>query len=731
MFKPTFAWDATRRSHQLILRLLPAICALLLLIGLGGYLLVKNALSQDLDVQQRSRMFIARTLDQVRNEVGRNIINYSKWGEAYKHLHMTVDKVWADDQRNVGDIPYDLYGYNGVLVVSPQDRTVYAVIDGKASDIQASDWLEGDLNGLIAAARASTNDNDGVVRALRVAGIPALVAASSISPGWDPLIEVTPGPASVMIFVSVLDAAKLNHLSETYGLPGMTVSREPMADHESMPLLESNILLNWRAPQPGMGLLQQTLPLFIAGVLALAGVLIVLLRYALASARQIDAQIDALRSSQAQAHHLSLHDSLTGLPNRYQLHQFLASQLDQQTPQPLALLSLDLDRFKPINDALGHAAGDQVLQEVGRRLHDAVAADGMVARLGGDEFIVVVPGGLDQAAISDFCTHLVGRLCHAIHLDGHTVAVGTSIGIALAPQHGHSASELLRMGDIALYKAKADGRNTWCLYDETMSAQLLARQQLEQELRQALREGQLRVHYQPRYATVDGSLRSFEALVRWQHPRQGLLAPDVFIELAEDTGLILPLGRWVLEHACREAMNWPDHIGLSVNLSPCQFSDSEDIVASVSEALANSALPASRLELEITERVFLENTQGALSTLHGLKALGVRLSLDDFGTGFSSLAYLRSYPLDGIKIDRSFITHLIDHGTDQAIVQAVIDLGRALGIRVTAEGVETLEQLECLQRHPCDEVQGFHFSKALPAEQLAPLFAAAVSITPS
>ncbi|MDE1198849.1 MAG: EAL domain-containing protein [Pseudomonas sp.] len=726
MSKPTLAgWAATRRSRQLILRLFPAICALLLLIGLGGYLLVKNALSQDLDVQQRSRTFISRTLDQVRNEVGRNIINYAKWGEAYKHLHLTVDKAWADDQRNVGSIPYELYGYNGVLVINARDRTVYAVIDGKPSMMQASDWLEGDLNALIDEARQSTQENDGVVRALQVAGKPALVAAATISPGWDPMIQQIPGPASVMMFVSVLDADKLAHLSETYGLPTIEVAREPQAGYDSMPLLGSNILLSWTPPTPGMDLLRQTLPLFIAGVLALAAVLTMLVRYAMSSARQIDAQFEALHVSQKELTLLSLHDSLTGLPNRFQLQQFLSDRLEREITPPLALLSLDLDRFKPINDVLGHAFGDRVLQEVAQRLQQHVQANGMVARLGGDEFIVVREGGIDHDDIEALCARLVADLCRPFEIDTQTVFIGTSIGIALAPVHARTPAELLRMGDIALYRAKAAGRNTWCFYADGMNAQLLARRELEQELRHALLDDQLRVHYQPRYATVDGALRSFEALVRWQHPQRGLLPPDTFIPLAEETGLIQPLGRWVLEHACREAMTWPEEIGLSVNLSPGQLAENEDVVAVVANALRSTGLPASRLELEITERVLLDHAHSALSTLTALRALGVRLSLDDFGTGFSSLAYLRKYPLDGIKIDRSFISHMTERGNDQAIVQAMIDLGRSLGITVTAEGVETLEQLECLQRHPCDEVQGFHFSKAVPADQIGRLMAQA------
>ncbi|WP_447651119.1 bifunctional diguanylate cyclase/phosphodiesterase [Pseudomonas abietaniphila] len=726
MSKPTLAgWAATRRSRQLILRLFPAICALLLLIGLGGYLLVKNALSQDLDVQQRSRTFISRTLDQVRNEVGRNIINYAKWGEAYKHLHLTVDKAWADDQRNVGSIPYELYGYNGVLVINARDRTVYAVIDGKPSMMQASDWLEGDLNALIDEARQSTQENDGVVRALQVAGKPALVAAATISPGWDPMIQQIPGPASVMMFVSVLDADKLAHLSETYGLPTIEVGQEPQAGYDSMPLLGSNILLSWTPPTPGMDLLRQTLPLFIAGVLALAAVLTMLVRYAMTSARQIDAQFEALHVSQKELTLLSLHDSLTGLPNRFQIQQFLSDRLEREITPPLALLSLDLDRFKPINDVLGHAFGDRVLQEVAQRLQQHVQANGMVARLGGDEFIVVREGGIDHDGIEALCARLVADLCRPFEIDTQTVFIGTSIGIALAPVHARTPADLLRMGDIALYRAKAAGRNTWCFYADGMNAQLLARRELEQELRHALLDEQLRVHYQPRYATVDGALRSFEALVRWQHPQRGLLPPDTFIPLAEETGLIQPLGRWVLEHACREAMTWPEEIGLSVNLSPGQLAENEDVVAVVANALRSTGLPASRLELEITERVLLDHAHSALSTLTALRALGVRLSLDDFGTGFSSLAYLRKYPLDGIKIDRSFISHMTERGNDQAIVQAMIDLGRSLGITVTAEGVETLEQLECLQRHPCDEVQGFHFSKAVPADQIGRLIAQA------
>lgn len=459
---------AARRSQQLVWRLVPAIGALLLLLGLGGYLLVKNALSQDADVQQRSRVFISRTLEQVRNEVGRNIINYSKWGEAYKNLHMTVNKVWADEQRNVGDIPFELYGYNGVLVIGPQDHTRYAVIDGKPSDIQAANWLQGDLPALLAAARAPDKEDTSIVSAMQVDGTPALVAAATITPGWDPSITTIPGPASVMIFATLLDDEELAHLSETYGLPSMTLATGKLPGYESMPLLGSSTHVNWIPPHPGMDLLRQTLPLFLAGVIALMGVLAVLLRHAILSTRQIDEQFAALHASQAEARHLSLHDFLTGLPNRYQVTQYLDDLLEQAPAVPLALLYLDLDRFKPVNDLLGHAAGDLVLQEVARRLAEHAPPEAMTARLGGDEFVIVIASPASAEAISELCARLRDALCQPIEVHGQRVQIGTSIGVALAPLHAQTVSELLRLGDMALYQAKSAGRNTWCVYSERL-----------------------------------------------------------------------------------------------------------------------------------------------------------------------------------------------------------------------------------------------------------------------
>ncbi|MFC6478089.1 putative bifunctional diguanylate cyclase/phosphodiesterase [Pseudomonas asuensis] len=424
----------------------------------------------------------------------------------------------------------------------------------------------------------------------------------------------------------------------------------------------------------------------------------------------------------AQIKHLSLHDSLTDLPNRNRLNDFLNKHVGSSTRlAPVALLSIDLDRFKPVNDALGHAAGDRVLREVAKRLRNCIREADLVARIGGDEFIVVMTRVQGHEEISALSSRIIDQLHQPIRIEEQTVFIGGSIGVALAPSDTDKAEELLRLADIALYQSKAAGRNTWRFYSHEMNELIISRRRLESDLRQALERDELSLHFQPRYSLTGDRLTGFEALLRWHHPEHGLLMPDRFIALAEDTGLIVPIGNWVLMSACKIAASWPQPVGISVNLSPRQFGR-HDLINQVQHALTESGLDSSRLELEITERVMLDDADGALETLNSLKALGLRLHMDDFGTGFSSLGYLRSYPFDGIKIDRSFVAGIGKNPDDRAIVQAIITLGQSLGMIVTAEGVETAEQLERLRGDACDEVQGFHFSKALPAHELSLLF---------
>ncbi|MFK0096357.1 EAL domain-containing protein [Pseudomonas sp. NPDC090592] len=436
------------------------------------------------------------------------------------------------------------------------------------------------------------------------------------------------------------------------------------------------------------------------------------------TASDITDEVDA----HARIQHLSLHDPLTGLANRNKLARHLEQALLRGSDSPpLTLLLLDLDNFKPINDSLGHAAGDAVLQEVATRLRDTTRDGDLVARLGGDEFILVLSGMDNRGEVDRFCARLIGLLQQPITFDSQPLHVGASIGVAQTRTQGFDAGELIRCADIALYQAKADGKNTWRYFAAEMNQQIQYRRQLENNLRRALRNQEFELHYQPRYRVSDRRIVAVEALLRWQHPQEGLLGPDTFIPLAEQSDIIVALGRWVLREACRTAHDWPADVLVSVNLSPAQFLRS-DVVADVREILLDTAFPAQRLELEITENVMLNDIEGALGTMLSLKELGVRLNMDDFGTGYSSLGYLRTYPFDSIKIDKRFISGLNSNGgSDRAVVQAIINLGEAMGLTVTAEGVESEQQLKALENDRCHEVQGYYMSRPLDSAGLEAL----------
>ncbi|TWI53685.1 PAS domain S-box-containing protein/diguanylate cyclase (GGDEF)-like protein [Pseudomonas duriflava] len=405
-------------------------------------------------------------------------------------------------------------------------------------------------------------------------------------------------------------------------------------------------------------------------------------------------------------------DALTGLSNRRAMYAFLQNKLkaDLSSANPLQLLYLDLDRFKPVNDTLGHAAGDQVLMEVAYRLKKCLRDDDLVSRIGGDEFVIIANGLTTRVATEGLCRRLLEQIATPILIGEHEAAIGCSIGIVTAPQDSRRADELLRFADIALYEAKAAGRNTWQFYTEQMSTRLLIRRQIETDLKKALRRNEMRLEFQPRYDVKSGTIAGAEALVRWQHPVRGYLSPDHFISIAEETGLIVPLSDWVLRQACIEAGKWEKALFVSVNLSPVEFKRS-DLVARIRKHLEETGLAPGRLELEITEGVMLDNANDALATMRQLKALGVRISMDDFGTGYSSLSYVHTYPFDGIKIDRSFISSLDDSSSGEAIIEAIVGLGRALSLTVTAEGVETERQLDLLARLKCNQAQGFYLGR--------------------
>jgi diguanylate cyclase (GGDEF)-like protein len=383
----------------------------------------------------------------------------------------------------------------------------------------------------------------------------------------------------------------------------------------------------------------------------------------------------------------------------------------------IAIHCLDLDRFKAVNDTLGHPIGDALLRAVTERLINCVRDNDTVARLGGDEFAIIQTGIKNERDAGVLAERIVKALSTPFMLDAHQVVIGCSVGIALVPRDGRDPDDLFKKADLALYRAKTDGRANYRYFEPEMDEAMQARRRLELDLRAALANGELELHYQPLFNVERNEITALEALVRWSHPERGLLAPAEFMPLAEEIGLIVPIGEWVVRRACRDALRWPDAIRVAVNLSPLQFK-AQKVVPVVTAALADTGLPANRLELEITETVFLLDGANTLETLKKVKALGVRVSMDDFGTGYSSLSYLRSFSFDKIKIDRSFISDLGRNDECVAIVRAITGLGESLGMETIAEGVETREQLEKLRAEGCTTVQGYLISEPRPAADI-------------
>jgi diguanylate cyclase (GGDEF)-like protein/PAS domain S-box-containing protein len=426
------------------------------------------------------------------------------------------------------------------------------------------------------------------------------------------------------------------------------------------------------------------------------------------------------RRAQAQIVHMERHDALTDLPNRMVFRGQLEQALSRiaRTDGEVAVHSLDLDHFKVINDSLGHPVGDDLLKSVALRLIAGVRDTDCVARLGGDEFgIAQVGQQLPVPDIASFARRIIELISAPYAIRGHPIIVGASIGISVAPADGVDPDALLKNAEIALYRAKEEGRGTYRFFEIGMDTRAQARRQLELDMRTALVRHEFEVYYQPIYSIETLRIVCFEALVRWNHPLRGMVLPGEFIPLAEETGLIVPFGNWVLRRACQDAAGWSREVAVAVNLSPAQFKDRE-LAPSVNAALSDSMLAANRLELEITESVFLKGGQATLEILHRLREYGIRISMDDFGTGYSSLSYLRSFPFDKIKIDASFVHELTSRDDSIAIVRAVTGLARSLGITSTAEGVETNEQLAILRAEGCNEVQGYLFNRPRPAAEV-------------
>ncbi|OPA88434.1 diguanylate cyclase [Pseudomonas fluorescens] len=812
----------------------------------AAYSLIYLAHDMDHSEQAESAFHTRKAMQSMEKSMRLNVKDYAFWSDAYKHLHLQVDNDWAYTRGNVGATLFQDFGFQGVFVVNDADHTVYAVIEGEQQPIEISQWLDQPMTSILEQARAGIENETSMSTLINVRGSPALVAAAAITPGTDPTVVADDRQASVLIFVNILDGAKLGVIGDDFGVAKLHIATPAdIAKGVSLPLGDDGSAgsLYWQPEQPGKRLMGVALPLLGLAALLVCLMTWVILRRSTAAALALDASHDSLQNSQhalatsearfrdvveassdwvweidadgrftylserfesvtglarsawigaamndllgtedgllsqwlctpgrrpdlsvqclyldAQGQQrttrlsarqmpcggfrgtatdvteevearrriefLSLHDALTGLPNRTRLQAFLDSKLKALQPpeRPLVMLSLDLDRFKPVNDLLGHAAGDRVLNEVSSRLTACVRHGDLVARVGGDEFVLILTDAGTQDEVENLCRRLIGSIEQAIRIDEQDVFISASIGITLAPNDASEVAELLRYADIALYEAKAAGRNTWRFYSGEMNARIIERRRLESDLRYAIKHGELRLHFQPRYRIADGQMVGAEALVRWQHPVRGLIAPDTFIPIAEESGLILSLSDWVLATACACAAQWPGNLFVSVNLSPIEFKRGH-LVQRVRHALDASGIDPARVEVEMTESVMLEDAVGALEVMHTLKQLGIRIAMDDFGTGYSSLSYLRAFPFDGLKIDRSFLTRLEDSDDDKAIIQAIVGLGRALALTVTAEGIETAEHLAMLKAVACDEGQGYFLSRPMDVDAFNGLLA--------
>lgn len=680
------------------------------------------------NAQTQQQQTIQTSFSQALNEHLRQNRSLTRWGPLAAQLNtLPINEQWLT--TNIGQWLYEMFSHQLVMILDHQNRPIYGWIEGKRVDQQQlydryAPMLQPPLTMLTAIDNADGIRHD-IADFVQLDGHPAALALGDISGRTN-----SPGPYR-LLSIKRLDDGFLTALATRSQLKKLHFTDDPREQRGKANFLLVNQTdqpignIAWLPSRPGAQMLKTIGPMVLLTVLIITLLCILMMRRLWFSSLKLSQSMLKLGASEAQAQHLAYHDVLTGLPNRALIEERLthALALSSRSDRLIALLLLDLDRFKMVNDTYGHHAGDALIIEVSQRLSGLLRSSDTVGRIGGDEFVVVMSDVESIDQVNAVCQRIIEALSQPFVLLNNETWIGVSIGLVLSPRDGTDRSELMRKADIALYEAKNNGRSQFCQFEEVMDESVRTRQMLAAELRLAMqnRTG-LAVWYQPLMDIHGTRVLGVEALLRWQHPEHGMISPAEFINIAEETGLIIALGEWVLREACGMARQWP-LLTVAVNVSPVQFR-SAGFVKRVIDIVSEEACNPHQIELEITEGVLIQDEREACNIIVSLREAGFPIALDDFGTGYSSLNYLSQFPVDKIKIDRSFIQALGVVENSTAIIESVVRLGHAMGLTVTAEGVETNGQMSALADAGCNQLQGYLFSQALPAEELESMLSA-------
>jgi len=649
---------------------------------------------------------------------------------AVRNIRTNFNPAWT--QQRIGDWLATYFGHDYVAVFDGDNKLLYSRNGRLRND---TDWLAGvqpSLTSVLdymhgrdpalpdALALTDTTVAGGAhpqaVAVRKLFGQPAVIAAVAIGPA-NGLPSSLDNVAPIIVSIKIIGDQALSEIAAQLRLAnlrridGDTVPPGDFIYELSSPNTERIVRFAWTPKQPGAEIVNSVVPFIAVALTGFALLAAFVLRYMRRTAVAIAAGESRLR-------HLAMHDPLCGLPNRIFFGERLEAAIEEVKAgaTAAAVFYIDLDHFKDVNDTLGHPVGDELIRNVTLRLSRTLRSGDLVARLGGDEFAVISSVGDDPAKMTNLAQRMIAAICAPYSINRSNIVIGASIGIAVIDHKCNDAADIMRYADMALYRAKNEGRNRACIYDAAMDADLSSRKLLEADLREAIENDRLRLLYQPIVNKSGDTVVGVEALCRWTHPTRGEIPPTEFIAAAEHSGLIIELGAWVLRRACTDGKAWPN-LTVSVNVSPLQFRRT-DFAETVERTLAETQFDPTRLELELTESVLIGNIETAEASMLKLKALGLRLALDDFGTGYSSLLYLRRFPFDKLKIDRSFVLSIEKAADAAAIVHAVVSLGRGLGMKVTAEGVETADQQLFLRAAGVHCMQGFRFGKAVSAAEI-------------